>query len=347
MTNSTRFRNTAPLRALSSEQPPEENPLGDLLGGDAPDSGPAAPALDGLLGGEPLDAASASSAPTSPAVPPVEPLEPAPASIDTSNPLGFVPLKDASGELPLVPMSLEVAIEVADEDDDGPQLLEIEGDPLGPAALAPEPAPEPAIEIECEPEPQPESVEARRLASLTRLLNRAREDQAALEKQLSTARTERDRALRELELRTAGVAAAEAAVERARAETGAIRGHLEGKLEQARRDGPEALIHEMIPVVDYLDMALRAATPGDPFVQGVELTRKAMIDALARFDAVAVGAEGEPFDPRLHDAAVAEIRAELTVATVIELLRRGWTRGGKTLRPAMVKVGRPPEPSDG
>jgi molecular chaperone GrpE len=47
---------------------------------------------------------------------------------------------------------------------------------------------------------------------------------------------------------------------------------------------------------------------------------------------------GEDFDPNLHQAVIHEVSPEHREGEVIGELRRGYLRGGRLLRPAMVKV---------
>lgn len=334
MGDTTKFRNTNPLKAVipAPEPATSEDLFGDLLSGKAP----AAPAPKPSAA-EPEPEPTLGELLSEGVVELATPRDPGHA---TGPRLVLLDPPEPPGE-PAPPLSSEPSVEIVEfvdgepaaEADTGPRLV------LDEPPAAPEPAEAPGVEIEV----APESPEQKRIASLTRLVARAREEQEKLEKKLSETRRERDEARLEVEGAGKAKAAAEAAAERARAETGAVRGQLEGKLEEARRNGPEPLIHELLPVVDYLDMALKAAPPGDPLVQGVELTRKALIDALARFEVKVVPTEGAPFDPKIHDAGAVESRPELSAPTVLEALRRGWTRGGKTLRPALVKVGKPPE----
>ncbi len=50
-----------------------------------------------------------------------------------------------------------------------------------------------------------------------------------------------------------------------------------------------------------------------------------------------VGADGDVFDPMLHDAVLHEAGDD-DVQTVAQVLRAGWRWRGRVLRPAMVKV---------
>ncbi len=330
MGDSTKFRNTNPLKAVTPTPEPatSEELFSDLLAGKAPAvpapaSTPAPaesePSLGDLLADGVLELQT-----------PRDPGHATGARLVLLDPPGEPETSPADGPSVEIVESMDGGAHAA-EADAGLRLV------LDEPPAAPEPAASPEVKVEAE------TPEQKRIASLTRLVARAREEQEKLEKKLSETRRERDEARLEVEGAGKAKSAAEAAADRARAETGAVRGQLEGKLEEARRNGPEPLIHELLPVVDYLDMALKAAPPGDPLVQGVELTRKALIDALARFEVKVVPTDGAPFDPKIHDAGAVEIRPDLAAPTVLEALRRGWIRAGKTLRPALVKVGKPPE----
>ena len=72
---------------------------------------------------------------------------------------------------------------------------------------------------------------------------------------------------------------------------------------------------------------------------------KQLVDALKKLGVSPMRAEGEEFDPNLHEAVMREPSSEYPEGTVIEQLVRGYLLGDKVLRHAMVKVAMPPEPS--
>jgi molecular chaperone GrpE len=49
-------------------------------------------------------------------------------------------------------------------------------------------------------------------------------------------------------------------------------------------------------------------------------------------------AEGEPFDPALHQAVILEEADGVPSGTVLQELQKGYLLDGRVLRPAMVKV---------
>ncbi len=90
-------------------------------------------------------------------------------------------------------------------------------------------------------------------------------------------------------------------------------------------------IEELLPVLDAIDGA-RAHGGGD-----VDQVAGLLVDLLAKQGLERVGAEGDVFDPTLHDAVLHEAGDD-DVQTVAQVLRAGWRWRGRVLRPAMVKV---------
>lgn len=197
---------------------------------------------------------------------------------------------------------------------------------------------------DAEPEaPTFESPEARRISALTRLVAHARESHEALDRQLTVVRAAGQSARQDADALEQEKTALEAQLLKMKEGADAARKLYEAKLDEAVRQGPEPLLRELIAVVDFLDMALRTAPQGmDPgFVQGIAMTRKGLIDTMGRYGAEPIEALGTPFNPRLHEAAGVEFRLDLQIETVVEDLRRGWSRAGRVMRASLVKVGKP------
>jgi molecular chaperone GrpE len=111
--------------------------------------------------------------------------------------------------------------------------------------------------------------------------------------------------------------------------------------QDAARFGSEALLRDLLPIIDDLDRAIAAArdgSKGKPLIEGVELVRKAFIDALQRHGVERLTAEGERFDPARHEA-VAFIESDThDPHHVVEEHRAGYRLHDRLLRPAMVTV---------
>jgi molecular chaperone GrpE len=76
--------------------------------------------------------------------------------------------------------------------------------------------------------------------------------------------------------------------------------------------------------------------------EGIQLTYKSFIDALARHQVVVVNPQGEPFDPNLHQAVSAVPNPDVEPNTVINVFQKGYTLHGRLVRPAMVVVSKAP-----
>jgi molecular chaperone GrpE len=100
-------------------------------------------------------------------------------------------------------------------------------------------------------------------------------------------------------------------------------------------------------VADNLDRALASADRDNeslkPMIEGVELTHKSMLDALARHNVVQLNPVGEPFNPEFHQAMAMVPNPDAEPNSVMDVMQKGFTLNGRLLRPAMVVVAKAPE----
>jgi molecular chaperone GrpE len=100
----------------------------------------------------------------------------------------------------------------------------------------------------------------------------------------------------------------------------------------------------LLPILDSLDRALNTkAASLEDFHAGIELIDKQFHDALAKLGVQPVPAEGEPFDPNLHQAIQMVDTDEVEDNHVLDELQRGYKLKDRLLRPAMVRVARHPK----
>lgn len=99
----------------------------------------------------------------------------------------------------------------------------------------------------------------------------------------------------------------------------------------------------LLPVMDGLDLALKnSAGEKTEIRSGVELVRKQFADALAKLGLREIPAEGEPFDPQLHQAVEVVDTDRVPDHHVFQELQRGYKLKDRLVRPAMVRVARNP-----
>jgi molecular chaperone GrpE len=100
-------------------------------------------------------------------------------------------------------------------------------------------------------------------------------------------------------------------------------------------------IKTLLPILDSLDRALKTnAASLDEYRAGIELIDKQFHDALAKLGVQPVPAQGESFDPNLHQAVQMVDTNEAADNHVIDELQRGYKLKDRLLRPAMVRVAR-------
>ncbi len=103
---------------------------------------------------------------------------------------------------------------------------------------------------------------------------------------------------------------------------------------------------KLLPVLDNLKRALETeasieATESDEFrhfLSGVDLIYKQLNGVLDALGVKPISAEGEQFNPHLHEAVVTEATDDFEPDTVIQEIVRGFRIGDKLIRPALVKV---------
>ncbi len=119
------------------------------------------------------------------------------------------------------------------------------------------------------------------------------------------------------------------------------------KAQQEYRDYALAdAVRTLLPILDSLDNALKTnAASLEDFHAGIELIDKQFHDALAKLGVQPVPAEGEPFDPNVHQAIQMVDTDEAEDNRVLNELQRGYKLKDRLLRPAMVRVARNPKTS--
>ena len=103
-------------------------------------------------------------------------------------------------------------------------------------------------------------------------------------------------------------------------------------------------IKELLPIVDSFDRAIKHEGGEDKdFRSGVELINRQLHDALAKLGVRPIPAQGEPFDPHVHQAVQIVDTDEVADNHVLDELQRGYRLKDRLLRPAMVRVARHPK----
>ena len=96
-------------------------------------------------------------------------------------------------------------------------------------------------------------------------------------------------------------------------------------------------VKEILPIIDNIERA--AQFDGDGTLKdGIVMIMKACTAALAKLGVEAYGEAGETFDPNLHNAVMHEENDELGEGVIVDVFQKGYKKGNKIIRFAMVKT---------
>ncbi|ABB58102.1 nucleotide exchange factor GrpE [Synechococcus elongatus] len=112
--------------------------------------------------------------------------------------------------------------------------------------------------------------------------------------------------------------------------------------EELELQSKRTTITELLPVIDNFDRARAQIKPQGEEAEAIHKSYqglyKQLVDCLKRIGVSPMRAEGQPFDPSLHDAVLREETTEHPDGIVLEELQRGYLLGDLVLRHALVKV---------
>lgn len=149
-----------------------------------------------------------------------------------------------------------------------------------------------------------------------------------------TVEAEADERLSDLDRLTSELAERTNDLQRVNAEYANYRKRSEREREGLASIAQAALIAELLPVLDDID---RADQHGD-LNGGFKNVADSLRAVLERAGLETFGADGEPFDPSVHEAVAHTTSPDVESESVSGVMRRGYRQGDRVLRPAMVAV---------
>jgi molecular chaperone GrpE len=103
----------------------------------------------------------------------------------------------------------------------------------------------------------------------------------------------------------------------------------------------EDLIKEFLPVLDDLERAINVAKSSQNFsslLEGIQMVYNHFKNLLEKKGLQEIPAQGEEFDPNVHEAIMRIESDEHPDNIVVEEMRKGYMFKDRVLRPSMVKV---------
>ena len=112
---------------------------------------------------------------------------------------------------------------------------------------------------------------------------------------------------------------------------------------EARQFANQHLLEKQLPVLDNFEMALTAAKDADPAIRdGVQMIYDQFVGVLKDAGVEPIDAEGEPFDPNIHEAISQQETTDVEEGTVVQQVQRGYKLNDRLVRPARVIVAKVP-----
>ncbi len=132
---------------------------------------------------------------------------------------------------------------------------------------------------------------------------------------------------------------------RERADLENFRKRVAREREEAARYGIEGFVKSLLPVIDNLERAVDHAASGGngrPLLEGVGLVLKSLRSILEQHGVQVISAQGQPFDPAVHEAMEQVDTADHAPNTVVREHQRGYKLHDRLIRPALVGVSKRP-----
>jgi len=129
--------------------------------------------------------------------------------------------------------------------------------------------------------------------------------------------------------------------QRSQAEFTNYRKRQERERERMRHEVIGRVVTRYLPIVDDMERALKdrpVEGDGAAWAEGIELIYRKLMNILESEGVTPIDAEGQEFDPAIHEAVMQSESDEHESGTVIEVLQTGYMLGDRVLRSALVRV---------
>ena len=95
---------------------------------------------------------------------------------------------------------------------------------------------------------------------------------------------------------------------------------------------------KLLPVFDNLARALQHPTADEAYRKGVEMTMNQFLETLKAMGVTPIEAEGQTFDPALHNAVMHSEDPERGEQEIVQEFQKGFKMGDRVIRFSMVQV---------
>ena len=132
---------------------------------------------------------------------------------------------------------------------------------------------------------------------------------------------------------------------RLQAEMENLRNRTSREINDVRRYASMPLLRDLLPVVDNIERAIRAAentNDAESLVEGFRMVAGQLDSVLSGHNCTLIEALGQPFDPNLHEAISQQPSDEHPAGTVILVTQTGYQLHDRVVRPSQVIISTEP-----
>lgn len=98
------------------------------------------------------------------------------------------------------------------------------------------------------------------------------------------------------------------------------------------------LIKQLLPILDNIDRAAATDKTNPDYIKGIEMIVKQFEGIASNLGIVEIAAEGDTFNPELHEAVMHIEDENFGENVIAQVLQKGYKIGDTVIRAAMVKV---------
>jgi len=128
---------------------------------------------------------------------------------------------------------------------------------------------------------------------------------------------------------------------RERADFNNYKKRVEAQMKDLRDNAVVDAMLNLLPIIDDFERAMANVPPemnDHPWMNGVGGIHRKFQKTLEEKGVIVLDPVGEVFDPTRHEAVTTEQSSEVESGHVIATLQKGYARGERILRPALVKI---------
>ena len=168
-------------------------------------------------------------------------------------------------------------------------------------------------------------------------------DETAAEQKETTAETKAEkkecaRLKKELEAKEAELSEAKDKYLRMMAEYDNYRKRSAKERDGIYTDAVSDVLAAILPIADNLERAAQYKEEPEKVAEGLGMISKSLGELLSKFGVEIFGEPGDTFDPNLHNAIMHVEEEGYGEGEILEVFQRGYRKGDKIIRYAMVKV---------